>query len=167
MEVRQLEGRGRVALGPSPCPYSPECVEGKFCELLNDGVLRSSPPEVLPLYLAKAFRLEINDHLGYVLCLPLPRYLWCCSERGRGLITCLSSSYSRGVLGMRKIVLPLAWVALVVLLSLGVSGCKSRACYELAQKRLTNAENWGPTKNRTNGDIRISMRFFSRVHNTL
>jgi hypothetical protein len=42
-----------------------------------------------------------------------------------------------------------------------------RGRYELAQKRLTNAENWGPTKNRTNGDIRISMRFFSRVHNTL
>jgi hypothetical protein len=34
-----------------------------------------------------------------------------------------------------------------------------RGCYELAQKRLTNAENWRPTENRTNGDIRISMRF--------
>src|SRR5215218_1014411 len=35
----------------------------------------------------------------------------------------------------------------------------ARGCYELAQKRLTNAENWRPTENRTNGDIRISMRF--------
>src|SRR5215218_7508815 len=35
----------------------------------------------------------------------------------------------------------------------------SRGCYELTQKRLTNAENWRPTENRTNGDIRISMRF--------
>jgi dihydrofolate reductase len=42
-----------------------------------------------------------------------------------------------------------------------------RGCYELAQKQLTNAENWGPTEDRTNGDIRISMRFSSRVHNTL
>jgi hypothetical protein len=27
-EVRQLVGRGRLALGPSFCPYSPECIEG-------------------------------------------------------------------------------------------------------------------------------------------
>jgi voltage-gated potassium channel len=44
---------------------------------------------------------------------------------------------------------------------------RARGCYELAQKQLTNAENWGPTEDRTNGDIRISMRFSSRVHNTL
>ena|SRR5215211_3203030 len=30
------------ATGSSSCPYSPECVEGKFCELHHDGVLRSS-----------------------------------------------------------------------------------------------------------------------------
>src|SRR5215210_4624238 len=47
---------------------------------------------------------------------------------------CLSSSYSRGVLGMRKIVLPLAWVALVVLLSLGVWGCKRRDSQTLTAK---------------------------------
>src|SRR5215207_11572902 len=43
----------------------------------------------------------------------------------------------------------------------------SRACYELAQEWLTNAENWGPTENQTNRGIRIPMRFFSRVHNTV
>jgi hypothetical protein len=32
----------RSAIGPSSCPYSPECVEGGFCELRRDGVLRSS-----------------------------------------------------------------------------------------------------------------------------
>src|ERR687898_1951381 len=26
-------GPGSSSLGPSPCPYSPECVEGLFCEL--------------------------------------------------------------------------------------------------------------------------------------
>ena len=30
-------------LGPSSCPYSPECVEGEFLELPLYGVLRSSP----------------------------------------------------------------------------------------------------------------------------
>src|SRR5215210_138210 len=41
------------------------------------------------------------------------------------------------------------------------------AVMTLLRNGLQNAENWGPTENRTNGDIRISMRFFSRVHNTL
>jgi hypothetical protein len=36
------------------------------------------------------------------------------------------NAYSRGVVGMRKIVLPVALAALVVLLSLGLSGSKSR-----------------------------------------
>ena len=35
---------------------------------------------------------------------------------------------------MRQIVLPLAWVALVVLLSLGVSGCKRRDVQTLTAK---------------------------------
>src|SRR5215208_5642614 len=35
-------GRGVAAPGPSRCAYSPKCVEGKFCELLQNGVLRSS-----------------------------------------------------------------------------------------------------------------------------
>jgi len=43
----------------------------------------------------------------------------------------------------------------------------TRGCYELAQEWLTNAENWGPTENRSNRGIRIPMRFFSRVHNIL
>src|SRR5215211_3171623 len=34
-----------------------------------------------------------------------------------------------------------------------------RGCYELAQEWLTNAENRGPTENRTNRGIRIPMRF--------
>jgi N-acetylglucosamine-6-sulfatase len=38
------------------------------------------------------------------------------------------------MLGMRKIVLPLAWVALVVLLSLGVWGCKRRDSQTLTAK---------------------------------
>jgi hypothetical protein len=41
--------RGRALSSPDPsssCPYSPECVEGSFCELLRpNGVLRSSPVE--------------------------------------------------------------------------------------------------------------------------
>ena len=37
-------GGGRLALGPSLCPYSPECVEGEFSEvgLPFYGVLRNS-----------------------------------------------------------------------------------------------------------------------------
>src|SRR3954471_895782 len=39
-------------------------------------------------------------------------------------------------------------------------GCSfARGCYELAQKWLTKAENWGPAENRTNRGIRIPMRF--------
>ena len=37
-------GRGRLALGPSSCPYSSKCLEGEFCELRVDAVLSSSPP---------------------------------------------------------------------------------------------------------------------------
>jgi hypothetical protein len=32
----------RLLEKPGPALYSPECVEGKFCELRVDGVLRSS-----------------------------------------------------------------------------------------------------------------------------
>src|SRR5215208_2262295 len=34
--------RVRRLAAPSSCTYSPECVEGEFCELRVDGVLRSS-----------------------------------------------------------------------------------------------------------------------------
>jgi hypothetical protein len=43
----------------------------------------------------------------------------------------------------------------------------ARGCYELAQEWLANAENGRSTVNRTNRRIRILMRFFSQVHNTL
>jgi N-acetylglucosamine-6-sulfatase len=44
------------------------------------------------------------------------------------------NAYSRGVLGMRKIVLPLALVALVLLLTLGLSGSKPRDAEALTAK---------------------------------
>ena len=31
------------SLDPSPCPYSPECVEGVFCELRLAAILGSLP----------------------------------------------------------------------------------------------------------------------------
>src|SRR5688572_30186118 len=37
-----MRGRALSGLGPISCPYSPECVEGEFCELRRHGVLRSS-----------------------------------------------------------------------------------------------------------------------------
>jgi putative transposase len=52
----------------------------------------------------------------------------------------------------------------------GVSFSKSlvsRGCYERARKRLTNAENGGPARNRAERVIRILMRFFDPVHSTL
>src|SRR5215218_3949117 len=42
-----------------------------------------------------------------------------------------------------------------------------RGCYELARQWLANGENGRPTVNRANRAIRILMRFFSQVHNTL
>jgi hypothetical protein len=42
-----------------------------------------------------------------------------------------------------------------------------RGCYELAQEWFTHAENWGPMQNQSNREIRIPMRFLSRVHNAL
>ena len=43
----------------------------------------------------------------------------------------------------------------------------TRACYELAQGWLANAENGLVMVNRANRGIRVLMRFFSQVHNTL
>ena len=42
-----------------------------------------------------------------------------------------------------------------------------RGCYELAQEWLANVENGGSKVNRSNRGIRIPMRFFNQVHNTL
>ena len=42
-----LLGPGHRSPGPSPCHYSPECVEGVFCEVRVHGVLRSSDGFVL------------------------------------------------------------------------------------------------------------------------
>src|SRR5215208_6733380 len=42
-----------------------------------------------------------------------------------------------------------------------------RGCYELAQEWLANAENGRPTLNRAKRRIRILMRFFNQVHNTV
>src|SRR5215218_5859578 len=49
----------------------------------------------------------------------------------------------------------------------GSSTVFSRGCYELARQWLANGENGRPTVNRANRAIRILMRFFSQVHNTL
>ncbi len=43
----------------------------------------------------------------------------------------------------------------------------ARGCYELTQEWLANAGNEGSAVNRANRGIRIGMRFFSQVHNTL
>jgi hypothetical protein len=46
-----LSGRA-VPSGPSSCPYSPECVDGRFCELRLYGVLGSAlRKDLLQLYL--------------------------------------------------------------------------------------------------------------------
>src|SRR5215212_1438723 len=38
-----------VVLGPSPCPYSPECVEGLFSEVRLEGLFTKFVEEILRL----------------------------------------------------------------------------------------------------------------------
>src|SRR5215216_2757939 len=52
-------------------------------------------------------------------------------------------------------------------LSIQVKFIIPRGCYELARQWLANGENGRPTVNRANRAIRILMRVFSQVHNTL
>ena len=48
-----------------------------------------------------------------------------------------------------------------------ISSRSARSCYELSQEWLANAENGGLIGDRANRGIRILMRLFSQVHNTL
>jgi|SRR5215211_667816 len=66
-EADQKSGKGRSPVGftPSSRPYSPECLEGEFCELRVDGVLGTS----LPASYGK------DSHVAYVS--PLASLLEC------------------------------------------------------------------------------------------
>src|SRR5215217_6556281 len=47
-QVVSMQPARSSSLGSFSCPYSPKCLEGEFCELRHDGVLRSSPAGVAP-----------------------------------------------------------------------------------------------------------------------
>jgi hypothetical protein len=67
MDLGERLSLGRAEMpGPTFCPYSPECVEGKFCELRLYGVLRSSAMH-FGVQVSLAYGPTPRDEAGYEL----------------------------------------------------------------------------------------------------